>query len=85
MHEQFAEVAMKRVVQPAGGLVFESDGPVNHGEAAIEFGGESGKMMPIRLLGERDWFHGTSVAAFGRNPQIKNQKFVAAPRQSAAI
>ena len=58
MQQQFAEVEMKMVVEPARGAVFEGDGPEHGGEAAIEFRIESREMMPLRLLRQGCGFHG---------------------------
>jgi hypothetical protein len=73
MEEQFAEMEMKNFVQPAGGVAFQRDRPLHHGESAIKIRREARQMMPIRLRHERRRFHAASVAAFGRKPQTKKR------------
>ncbi len=45
VEQQFAEVPVKRVVQPAGGAAFQGEGPLHHGEAAIKLRREAGKVV----------------------------------------
>src|SRR5437667_1347161 len=74
VQEEFAEVKMKTVVQPARRAVVESGRPMNHSEPAIEFRSKPREMMPFRLRRQRGGFHSRNVAAFGRKPQIEIQE-----------
>src|SRR5437867_8941849 len=49
---------MEQVVQPTLGAPFQCNGPVDDCEPTIEFRSESGKMMPLRLRGERSGVRG---------------------------
>ena len=51
VQEQFAEMEMEQVVQPAGGASFQSESPVDHGKAAINFRRQPGKMVHRGLRG----------------------------------
>jgi hypothetical protein len=64
------------VVQPAGGAAFQRDGPVNHGEAAIEFRREPGKMMALKLRGQRNWSHSGQREAEAGSRQVENGGFL---------
>ena len=53
MQEEFAEMQVKTVIEPASGPAFQGYGPVNNSETAIKFRCEPREMMPVRLLCER--------------------------------
>src|SRR5437660_3107683 len=74
VQEEFAEVKMKTMVQPARRAAFEGRRPMNHSETAIKFRSNPREMMPIGLRCHRRGFHGRNVAAFGRKPQIEIQE-----------
>ena len=74
VQEEFAEVKMKTMVQPARRAAFEGGRPMNHSETAIKFRSKPREMMPFRLRGQRGGFHDRNVAAFGRKAQIEIQE-----------
>ena len=50
MEQQFAEVQMKPVIQPAGGAAFEGNGSLDNSDSAITFRGEAGQVVLFRFF-----------------------------------
>jgi hypothetical protein len=75
MEQQFAEMGMKALIQPAGNSMFHRKRPLDDGKSTIEFWSKAREVMPLRLWRQWRWFHLASVAAFVRKPQIENQQF----------
>ena len=49
MKQQFPEMRVEKVVQPARGAAGQRDGPVNCGETAIAYGREAREVMQLQL------------------------------------